>query len=430
VPDATALWDPLTRLPARALVREHARMALRRADRYDREVALVHLGLDGFRFVNESLGRDAGDRILREAAQRMQDVAPPVLVLGRSGSDEFCALMTDLGTDSEQVVESVAGALRAALSEVFAVDERRFELGATMGASRYPSDAPDLDALFKHAESAMRQAKDREPGSLAFYAGGTTDALERLLLTARLRGALAREELRLVYQPIFDVADGRVSAVEALLRWHDPQRGVVEPARFIPAAEHTGLMGPIGAWVLDAACAQVRRWSDDGLRVRVSVNVSLRQFREAGFVGDVTAALERHGVDPARLTLELTESTAMRDPQCVEPTLAELRELGVAVAIDDFGTGYSSLARLREMEVDQLKIDRRFQPPPGDRRAERLLAATLALVGALEMSAVVEGIETAQQFQWLASRGTPCLAQGFHLARPLAPAAVADYLRR
>jgi diguanylate cyclase (GGDEF)-like protein len=427
---APVLRCPLTRLPTRVLLHEHARMALNRARRHDREVALLHLGLDDFRLVNDSLGRQAGDRVLREAAARLAGTVPDVLVLARVAGDEFCALLADLGGDAEALVEAVAGHMRSALDEPFVVDGRSFSLGATMGASRFPVDAADEEALFKHAEAAMRQAKELERGSLVCYAGGTADALERLLLTGRLRGALDRDEFTLEYQPIYEPG-GRIFAVEALLRWEDPLQGRIEPLRFIPSAEHSGLIGPIGDWVVDAACAQVRRWLDLAIEMRVTVNVSLRQFRDPEFVARLREALARHGVPPSQLIVEVTESTAMREPHCVEPVLEDLRRLGVLVAIDDFGVGYSSLGRLRDMPVDILKLDGTFLPrSPGDERAARLLGASLDLVAALGMAAVVEGVETGDHERLLSGRADGCLVQGFHYARPMPAADVTRLLPR
>jgi diguanylate cyclase (GGDEF)-like protein len=421
---------PVTHLPNRLLLEEHTRMAFNRARRNDRQVALLHIGLDGFGLVNDSLGRKTGDRVLRNVAERMESNVPDVLVLARTGGDEFAALLADLGSDAESVVESVAGHIRAAMNDPFEADGRRFEVGATMGASRFPVDAHDEDDLFRHAEAAMRQAKEYERGSLVFYAGGTSDALERLLLTGRLRGALEREEFRLEYQPMFELPSGRVTAVEALLRWDDPANGVVGPLRFIPSAEHSGLIGPIGDWVIDSACRQVRAWLDMAIEVRVSVNVSLRQFRDPTFCERVKETLQRHGVPPSQLIIEITESTAMRDAECVEPVLDDLQRLGVSVAIDDFGVGHSSLGRLREMTVDVLKLDGTFLPRPEDgERAHKLLDASLDLVDALGMTAVVEGVETEAQRRMIDSRTLPCCAQGFFLARPMTPDRIPEVLR-
>jgi diguanylate cyclase (GGDEF)-like protein len=392
-------------------------------------VAVLHLGLDDFRLVNDSLGREAGDRVLREAGQRLRRSIPEPHVVARPGGDEFCVLLADLPSDGEATAETIAGQILAALSEPFDVGGTDFEIGATIGGSVYPRDASDEDALLKHADAALHQAKENERGSLVLYAGGTSEALERLMITGRLRGALERGEFALHYQPIFALPGREIVAAEALLRWQHPDQGSVPPVRFIPVAEHTGLIEPIGDWVVEQACAQARVWQDEALDVAVSLNVSLRQFRDEGFPGRLRESVTRHGVRPSGLIVEITETTAMREPRCVEPVLDALRELGVRVAIDDFGVGYSSLGRLRDMAVDVLKIDGAFLPrSPADTRAARLIHAALELVEALGMTAVVEGVETEEQYAFLLEHGCGH-AQGFHLARPM-PAAGAGALLR
>jgi EAL domain-containing protein (putative c-di-GMP-specific phosphodiesterase class I) len=244
----------------------------------------------------------------------------------------------------------------------------------------------------------------------------------------RLRRAVERDELVLHYQPIFSLPDREVVALEALLRWQDPQRGLVPPLDFIPVAEHTGMIEPIGRWVVGAVARQLREWRDGGLDVTVAFNVSARQFRDPELPRTIAEALRREDVDPAALIVEITESTAMRDPACVRPVFDELRALGVAIAIDDFGTGHSSLGRLHELAVDLLKVDRSLLPSDrDDRRGATLAGATLGLVEGLGIRAVAEGIETAEQAAFVADRGYP-LAQGFHLGRPAPPAeAIAQY---
>ncbi|MDQ5808114.1 MAG: EAL domain-containing protein, partial [Actinomycetota bacterium] len=309
------------------------------------------------------------------------------------------------------------------------VEGERFELTARVGASVLPGDAADEHALLQHAETAMRTARRTDGVRVLFYDGGTADALERLLMTGRLRRAVERSELLLHFQPIFRLAaEGRneVMAVEALIRWRDPDRGLVPPLDFIPVAEYTGMIEPIGRWVVEACCAQAAEWRRAGLDVPVSFNVSPRQFRDESFVATIEEAVARHGLPADRLIVEVTESVAMREPACVEPVLDRLRECGVRLAIDDFGSGYSSLARLRDLEVDLLKIDRTFlATAPDDERAGRVVGAALDLAAALDMTAVAEGVETERQRSFLVDRGCS-LAQGFHLARPLpAPEATA-----
>jgi diguanylate cyclase (GGDEF)-like protein len=422
--------DPLTGLPNRALMREHLTPAIARARDEERQLVLLHAGLDGFRLVNRSLGREAGDAVLREAADRLRSALPDTAVLARPGSDEFCVLVPATGADGEAVARATAGQITVALTESFDVGGRSFQLGATLGASVFPDDAEDEDTLLQHADAALAEAKDAQRGTLHFYEGGTSEALERLLLSMRLRRALERDEFVLHYQPIFRLPGREIFAVEALLRWQDPARGLVPPLDFIPVAEHTGLIEPIGRWVMRAVAEQASAWAAEGIEIPIAFNVSPRQFRDPGLSGSVRDAFRAAGAHPSMAIVEITESTAMRDAACVEPVLAELRALGVRVAIDDFGTGYSSLSRLQEMAVDILKVDRALLPgSAADERGTSLAAATLGLVEGLGLQAVAEGVESDEQQRFVTERGYP-LAQGFHLARPLPAADAAELLRR
>ncbi|MEA2356957.1 MAG: hypothetical protein QOI62_217 [Solirubrobacteraceae bacterium] len=424
-----ACHDELTRLPNRGLVREHLTYALARSRDDDRQLAFLHVGLDGFRLVNRSLGRAAGDAVLRDAAERLRGALPDAAVLGRPGGDEFCILVPAGAHDGEAVARATAGEITVAMSAPFEVDGRAFSLGATIGASVYGDDADDEDTLLRHADAALAEAKAVERGTLHFYEGGTSEALERLMLSMRLRGALENDEFVLHYQPIFRLPGREVFAVEALLRWHDPVRGLVPPLEFIPIAEHSGLIEPIGRWVMGAVAEQSRAWAAEGLDVPIAFNVSPRQFRDPGLAIAVRDAFAAAGVDPSAAIVEITESTAMRDPSCVEPVLEELRALGVRIAIDDFGTGHSSLSRLQDMDVDILKVDRALLPGDGaDARGQSLAAATYGLVEGLGLQAVAEGVETDEQQRFVTERGYP-LAQGFHLARPLPAAEVGELLR-
>lgn len=420
--------DPLTDLPTRELLREHLALArARAAEGESRHVALMWAGFDEFRLVNQSLGHEAGDEVLRQAAGRLDGIVAATSVIARPGGDQFAVMLADLGPDAERVAETVAEQVASAFSEPFRVDDRQLRLGVSIGLSLLPGDATDEDALLRHAEAAMHEAKRQGGSSYSFYAGATREALERLMLTTRLHRALEQEELRLHFQPIVALPDAAPCGVEALLRWEDPERGLVAPMSFIPVAELTGLIEPIGAWVLRAACTQARAWQDDGSGLPVYVNVSMRQLQQDGFCDQVEACLAAAGLEPQALTLEITETTAMSEPACVDPALEQLHRLGVRIAIDDFGTGYSSFARLHEMPVDIVKVDRSLlRRAPGDESATRLAAATLDVVATLGMQAIAEGVETAAQLDFLRSRGCP-MAQGFHLSRP-APAAELDLL--
>ena len=349
--------DELTGLPSRDLMREHLALAVARAEEEEREVALLHIGLDRFQLVNSSLGREAGDAALREVGRRLDELTGPTQVVARSGSDEFCVLVPDLRRDAEGTAELVARAIAAQVQEPFAVDGAHFELSASVGVSLYPRDASEDELLLRHAEAAMHDAKALGAGSIAFYAGGTQDAYERLVLPLRLRGALERHDFVLQYQPIFSLADGGVACAEALIRCRDAER--------------------------------------------------------------VTRQVDGCGLDPRDVIVEITETTAMQEPRCVEPVLDELREAGLRIAIDDFGTGYSSLVRLRELPVDIVKLDRQLLArAPEDETAARLVAAAIELVRSLGMTAVAEGVEREEQRAFLAEQSCPW-AQGFHLARPV-----------
>jgi diguanylate cyclase (GGDEF)-like protein len=429
VDDETRLRDELTNLPSRELMREHLALAVARASSDEREVALMHVGLDGFRLINDGLGRAAGDAALRQVASRLEDMTGPVNVVARPGGDQFCVMLADIRGSAEQVVEMVGAQVEAVLREPFEIGGAQFELSASIGASLFPHDARDEDSLIAHAEAAMLNAKEVGAGTLAVYSGGTQDAFERLVLPLRLRTALERDDFVLHYQPIVSVPEGGVAAVEALIRFCDPKRGLVPPLEFLPAAEFTGLIEPIGDWVLHAACLQALEWHAAGRVVPISINLSLRQVRDSAYAGRAARIVAQHGLSPANFILEVTESTAMEDPRCAEDTMGELRELGFRIAIDDFGTGYSSLARLRQMPVDLVKLDRTLLADvEDDEGARRLVAAAITLIATLGMTAVAEGVESAAQLGYLAAAGCT-LAQGFHLARPL-PADEVAFSRR
>lgn len=420
--------DPVTHLPARALLLEHLRLATARARHGDGRVVVLHVALDGLDLVGAGLGRDAHEQVVREVATRVRQAVSDTALVASVGDGELVVMLADLGADAAHSAEAAAGQAIVAAGLPLEVDGERFELTPRVGASMLPGDAADAEALLRHAEGAMREARREGSGRVLFYDGGTSEALERLLVTSRLRRALDRDELVLHFQPMFRLAGTGIAAVEALLRWEDPERGLVPPLDFVPVAEYTGLIEPIGRWVIERCCRQAAAWRDAGLAVAISFNVSPRQFRDPTLLDHLAARIAEHDLDPSLLMVEVTESVAMREPACVEPVLDGLRALGVRLAIDDFGAGHSSLARLREMHVDVLKIDRGFLVgAPDDRRATKLLQATLDLVEALDMTPVAEGVETEQQRSYLAGRGCT-LAQGYHLARPLPADAVTPLL--
>ncbi len=378
--------------------------------------------LDHFKLVNDGLGHAAGDELLHAVAARLRGLAGDGALLARYGGDEFALAVP--GADPDEA----ARRLLAAFAEPFALAAGEVEVGASVGVAVAGDEAPSAAELVRRADVALHQVKQTRRGGFRRYDAAQDDMRERLTLTRRLRRALAQDELRLHFQPIVALRDGAVVAVEALVRWQDPEHGLVPPARFIPHAEEVGLIDDIGRWVLDAACAQARVWADEGLRPGVGVNVSPRQLLRPGFVDDVRAALVRHGMDPERLALEITESTAMAEPERTEPVLRALRELGVAIVIDDFGADHSSLGRLRDLPVQALKIDRSFlRAVPGDERAAAIVSAIVSLAQALGLRTVAEGVETEDQRRFLAERGCD-QAQGFGLGRPAPAVAVTPML--
>ena len=423
--------DPLTGLPARGLFLEHVRAAVARARPADRSVAVLHAGLDRLDLVAAGLGREAYEHVIAEIAARVREALPETAIAASLADGEMAILLADVAGDPASLVETAAGQVIVAAARPLEVEGEQFELTARVGASVLPGDAADEHALLRHADAALREARRGDGVRVLFYDGGTADALERLLMTGRLRRAVENDELLLHFQPIFRLTEDsrEIVAVEALLRWRDPDRGLVPPLEFIPAAEYTGMIEPIGRWVVEACCAQAAAWREAGIELPVSFNVSPRQFRDPSFADTIEREVERHGVPASSLIVEVTESVAMREPGCVEPVLERLRALGVRLAIDDFGAGYSSLARLRDLDVDLLKIDRTFLASAAtDERAGRLVRAALDLAAAFDMTAVAEGVENEQQRRFLVERGC-ALAQGFHLARPLPPGQVAALLR-
>ena len=414
------LRDELTGLPSRSLLREHLTLALARARENDTQVALLHVGLDDFKLVNDSLGHRAGDEALRFVAARLRESIRQTSLVARPGGDEFCVLLPDLDRAAEDLVDIVVGQIMATLEEPLALPGAEFELSASVGVSIFPDDAHDEDVLLRHADAAMYEAKGLGRGNFVIYAGGSQESLERLVLTLRLRQALAKDDFVLHYQPIFDLTDGKLVGVEALLRWREPGGGLIAPLKFIPMAEYTGLIDPIGRWVIESACAQARAWRELGHDFPICINASLRQFQTPAFASTIAETLAANDLEPRSLIIEITESTAMREPACVEPMLHELRDMEVRIAIDDFGTGHSSLSRLQHMEVAWLKIDRTFlaDVAPGSEPA-RVAGAIIDLIRALGKVAVAEGVETPEQRQFLEAHGCP-LAQGFLLGTPKA----------
>jgi predicted signal transduction protein with EAL and GGDEF domain len=348
----------------------------------------------------------------------------------RQGGDEFLLLLGDVTGDVAEVAARTSMRIAEALNEPFYLGGAEFNIGASIGIALYPRDAQDADGLLQCADSAMYQAKRGGRGRHAFHVPDEGDARERLSLTARLRRALARDELELHFQPVYEVSTGELSGAEALLRWQDPSQGWVPPAAFVPVAEETGFIDALGDWVTEELCRHALAWKALGLRPRLSFNLSPRQLRSGGVADRIAGCVKDAGLAPTDFIVEITESTAMTDHARVEPQLRQLHEAGFVLAIDDFGAGHSSLSRLRELPVDMLKIDRSFlKGTPGNRQAAAIVRAVLALASGLEMTTVAEGVETEAHYRFLREAGCP-LAQGYHLARPMTADDLTALLKR
>jgi diguanylate cyclase (GGDEF)-like protein/PAS domain S-box-containing protein len=425
--------DTMTGLPNRLSFEALVSSAISLAAGRGRRIAIGTLDLVRFKIVNDGLGHAAGDRLLREIAMRLGGAARPGDRLARLGGDEFAILMDDL--DERGDAAAIARDLLAALAPSFRVNDQEVFIRACIGIASYPEDGDDAAALLAACENALGDAYARDV-DVAFCDATATLGRRggaQIALETSLRHALARDELYVLFQPLIDLRRREMRGAEALLRWRDPVLGEVLPDAFIRAAEETGLIVPIGAWVLDEACRFARRWQDVGLDRFVSVNVSARQFDRPDFVSTVTNALVRNGLEPSRLHLEVTESLVMRSPEDAVATLGDLKALGVKISIDDFGTGYSSFTYLKRFPLDALKIDRHFVRDIGlgndARNDEAIVRAIVGVARALDLDVVAEGVETEDQAAFLRAIGVP-FAQGFLFAPALRPSDAFEWRER
>jgi len=425
-----AFHDPVTNLPNRALFVERVRHAIGRARREQRQLGVMFLDIDDFKTINDSLGHGAGDEALIDVAKRVANSIRTSDTAARFGGDEFVVLLEDLdGTDTAvEVAERILEDLRQPLLVAGKVLALRGSIGISI---LEPSSAAGTDELIRDADAAMYIAKRDGKGAYRLFEPEMhTGVLERLELRADLQRALESGQFELRYQPIVRLADGRVAGLEALLRWQHPERGLVVPADFIPFTEETGLIVPIGRWVLREACrqaAEVQRLSPDGPELYMCVNLSVKQLQHSDVVADVQDALTESSLAPHLLTLEITESMLIDDPEIAVVKLQELRELGVRIAMDDFGTGYSSLSYLSRFPVDVIKMDRSFLRPQASPEALDLSSAVVALGSSLALDVVAEGIELDEQLRRLRDLGCE-FGQGFHFAHPMESGDLGDYL--
>jgi diguanylate cyclase (GGDEF)-like protein/PAS domain S-box-containing protein len=422
--------DKLTGLPNRALFEETLEQAISRARRHRLGVSVLYLDLDNFKLVNDSLGHHAGDQLLMQLADRLRECVRETDHVARQSGDEFLMLLSDLdraatpsleNETSAIASETVARRVEAALREPFVLGDAAIRVSGSIGISLFPQDGEDSETLLRNADAAMYQAKKHALGGYVLYSGTGARPLDKLGLTARLRRAVELEQWLLHYQPIIDLSDGRMTGVEALIRWQEPDGTLVAPGEFIPLAEELGLIEVIGDWVIREMAYQQRAWADAGLDLAMSINLWPRQLWSNDLADRLLGTLKDARVHPGRIIVEVTESTAMSEPGRTQRVLTELHDAGLVLAIDDFGTGSCSLSRLKDLPVDILKVDRSFiHGADRDPTLGGMVRAMIELAQAMGMTPHAEGVETAGEHAFL--RTAWCrMAQGFYFARP-APA--------
>ncbi|MDO8934164.1 MAG: EAL domain-containing protein [Rhodocyclaceae bacterium] len=414
-----AQYDLLTRLPNRTLFREHCQNALQRALRSGALVGMLHLDVDNFENINDSLGYTAADGLLAQVASRLTTTLRQADTLARLGADEFAVLVevvreeTDLAITAQRMLD--------ALADPFEIDGKTLYISASIGISCHPGEGSNVETLLTNADAAMHAAKQSGRNQYAFFTRElNAKALEFLTLKSALRESIGKNELALHYQPRVDVASGRILGVEALLRWFHPTLGFISPARFIPIAEETGLIESIGEWVLRTGCRQQKAWMDAGMpRTRMAINLSAVQMRQPDLVGKVTGILTETGLPADCLELEITESLLVDDPEKVVEKLRAFRAMGIAIALDDFGTGYSSLSYLKRFPMDCMKIDQSFvRGIPQDADDVAITRTIIALARNLGLKVVVEGVETEAQLAFATTEGCDEF-QGYLFSKPL-----------
>jgi diguanylate cyclase (GGDEF)-like protein/PAS domain S-box-containing protein len=414
-----AKHDALTGLPNRIMFQDRLELAVARAKRNARRLAVMFIDMDRFKVINDTLGHEAGDSLLREVAARLQQTLRVSDTVARLGGDEFVVLIEDvsdpvyLGTIAQKLIDAFVAS--------FVLFAQEYHVTASIGISTYPDDADDIQALLRNADIAMYRAKEQGRNAFQFYSAQmNVHSVERLALESSLRRALERNELVLHYQPRVEIPGGHITGVEALVRWQHPEMGLVPPGKFIPLAEETGLIAPIGEWALAAACSQHRAWERAGLGwVRVAVNLSPRQFTQGDLVKTVARVLAETGCDAKYLELEITEGMVMRNPESAVMLLRRLKDMGIHIAMDDFGTGYSSLAYLKRFPIDSLKIDRSFvKDVPEDAGDVAINVAVIAMAHSLGLKVVAEGVETREQLDFLRKEGCDEM-QGYFFSKPL-----------
>jgi diguanylate cyclase len=425
-----ATHDALTGLPNRALFVDRLGREIAHAERDGHVFAVLVVDLDRFKVINDTLGHGPGDQLLVEIARRLSNAVRSVDTVARTGGDEFLLLLTDIRETSDAAV--IANKIISELDKSLSISGTEVHTSASIGISMYPVDGSDSDSLVAHADEAMYFAKQAGRNGFHFFNPSmSVFSRERLDLESELRRALPMKQFEVHYQPKVDVATGRMNSVEALLRWRHPTRGLVGPLDFIPIAEETGLMLPIGEWVLREACRQARQWQREGLPfLRIAVNISPIHFRQTKFLDIVRSALLDHDLEPQYLEIELTETTVMDHAENSVNILEELSRMGVIVSIDDFGTGYSSMSYLRRFPIDKLKIDRSFiHDMTSNSDAASIVKAIISLAHSLRLKVVAEGVETEEQLQQLRELGCDQF-QGFYRSAAVLPGEIGDFVQK
>ena len=421
--------DTLTNLPNRTLLLDRIQVMLDNARRSQTEVGILFIDLDNFKTINDSLGHYAGDELLKRVAANVQSCLRNVDLVGRFGGDEFLVVLADLANAED--IAPVAEKIADAISEPFSFDDQSLSVSASIGVSVFPRDGETPYALIRNADAAMYLAKEHGRNNWQFFQPSLNKkAFEALALESGIRRAIKESEFTLHYQPEVRTNTRKPTAVEALIRWKHPEFGLVGPDLFIPAAEHRGLIVPIGRWVIHEAIRQAREWRDLGMAIPIAINLSAIQLKQKDLVEDLAAQLREYDISGQMIELELTESLFLEDVNATTKTLGRLKDLGVTLAVDDFGTGYSSLAYLKRYPIDKVKIDRSFvRDIPGDDDDVAITVAIINLAASLSLRVVAEGVETQEQAYFLEEHQCDFL-QGYHIARPLAAADALAWLKR
>jgi diguanylate cyclase (GGDEF)-like protein/PAS domain S-box-containing protein len=424
-----ATHDTLTNLPNRLMFNQLLNHAIETARRHKRQLAVLFLDLDRFKIVNDTLGHEAGDQLLQKIATRLRKKLRAVDIIARLGGDEFVILIEEISNPGQ--VTTVARTVLSTVMKPVTIMDQECRVTASIGISIYPKDGADEQSLMKNADIAMYFAKEEGKNNYQFYSKGIkTQSIERLSIETNLRQALKRKEFYLYYQAKIDFRTGTITGVEALLRWQNPSLGSVSPVQFIPVAEETGLIVPIGRWVLKTACAQNAAWQRQGLPpICMAVNLSLRQLTDEGLLDDIRTALKDADLAPNLLELEITESMMMHDPERMIRVLSGIKDIGVRLAIDDFGTGYSSLAQVKHFPIDTIKVDRSFiRNIPNNSEDKAITEAIITMGKTLSLTVVAEGVETQEQIEFLQKHACDEM-QGYYFSKPVTPDQFTDLLR-